>query len=84
MIFFDFITGKNYYGMSWAKLSAEARKYKLDPRLTTIKLMEGAGEKDRAKIIEQLSVKDSLKVSRIGIWLSIIAILVSVIALFKT
>jgi hypothetical protein len=79
----DFIKGKDYRNMNWQELTKEAQKNKLDPRLTTFKGEEGAGERDTQKIIEQLSAKDNGIYARWGIIIAVLALIVSIISLLK-
>ena len=49
---------KNYKDMDWNELVVKAKRQKLDPRLYSIKGVEGAGERDRVEIIRQLNDLD--------------------------
>lgn len=74
---------RDYEKMSWHELTAEAKRRKLDPRLTTIKGIEGAGERDRQKIIEQLTIRDQNRNSRMAFYISITALIISLLSLIK-
>ncbi len=74
---------KDYEGMTWKELTDEARKRGLDPRLTSIKGMEGAAERDMQKIIEQLTIRDQARSNRIAFYISIIALIISILSLMK-
>lgn len=79
----NLLFSKDYDKMSWKELTNEAKRRGLDPRLTTFKGMEGAADNDMQKIIEQLSVRDQARTSRIAIYVSIIALVISLLSLIK-
>ncbi len=79
----NLFSGKDYEKMSWKELTNEARKRGLDPRLTSIKFMEGAAERDMQKIIEQLTIRDQARSNKVAFYISIIALIVSILSLVK-
>ncbi len=79
----NLFSSQDYEKMSWKELTDEARKRGLDPRLTSIKLMEGAAERDMQRIIEQLTIRDQARNNRIAFYISIIALIVSILSLVK-
>ena len=75
--------GQDYESMNWEELTDEARKRGLDPRLTSIKFMEGAAERDIQKIIEQLTIRDQARSNKVAFIISMIALIVSILSLIK-
>lgn len=75
--------GQDYESMNWKELTDEARKRGLDPRLTSIKGMEGVAERDMQKIIEQLTIRDQAHNNKVAFIISIIALIVSILSLIK-
>lgn len=74
MSFFDFITVDKYYKMTNMELEHEASKYKIGSYATY-------GRVVRERIIKQLLEKDKANNSRYAIIISVIALIVSFIAL---
>jgi hypothetical protein len=72
---FDLFTINRYYRMSDHELEMEASKYKIGG------YSDGRGV-IRERIIDQLIKKDQANSSRVAIFMSIIAIVISVVALF--
>lgn len=75
MGFLDFLSVNRYYQMSNAELEQEAAKYKIGGYGTT------QGRVIRERIITQLLEKDSANNSRIAIAISVLALIISIIAL---
>lgn len=77
-----FIKGKGYYDMEWKELVAEAHKLRLDPRLTSMKMAEGAGERDRMEIIKHLTMRDTEQSSHMTLLLTALGVVIGIIAIF--
>jgi hypothetical protein len=77
-----FSPSKDYEKLSWKELTREARRRGLDPRLTTIKGMEGAAERDMQEIIEQLTIRDQNRNNKLAFYISIVALLLGIFSIF--
>lgn len=77
----EFLTVNKYYKMSNHKLELEASKYKIGDYAENIGNITRV---NRRRIIEQLLAKDLANNSRFAIFISVLALLISIISIIIT